>query len=85
MKIPVIHTYHTMYEDYLHYIAKGKVVRPSHVKFFSRCLQIIRQVFVCPSERVIEKLRDYGVTAPMRIIQQGSKLISFYVPILLRK
>ena len=23
LKIPLIHTYHTMYEDYLHYIAKG--------------------------------------------------------------
>ena len=36
MKIPVIHTYHTMYEDYLHYIANGKVLRPSHVKYLSR-------------------------------------------------
>ncbi len=41
LQIPVIHTYHTMYEDYLHYIAKGKVLRPTHVKYFSVCLPII--------------------------------------------
>ena len=27
LKIPVIHTYHTQYEDYVHYIAKGMLIR----------------------------------------------------------
>ncbi|EGO8714225.1 cell wall glycolipid biosynthesis glucosyltransferase BgsB [Enterococcus faecalis] len=80
MKIPVIHTYHTMYEDYLHYIAKGKVVRPSHVKFFSRVFTNHTTGVVCPSERVIEKLRDYGVTAPMRIIPTGIEIDKFLRP-----
>lgn len=80
MRIPVIHTYHTMYEDYLHYIAKGKVVRPSHVKFFSRVFTNHTTGVVCPSERVIEKLRDYGVTAPMRIIPTGIEIDKFLRP-----
>jgi 1,2-diacylglycerol 3-alpha-glucosyltransferase len=71
MRIPVIHTYHTMYEDYLHYIAKGKVVRPVHVKYFSRLFANHSTGVVCPSERVIEKLESYGVVAPMRIIPTG--------------
>ena len=75
----------SMYEDYLHYIAKGKVVRPSHVKFFSRVFTNHTTGVVCPSERVIEKLRDYGVTAPMRIIPTGIEIDKFYVPILLKK
>ena len=33
LKIPVIHTYHTQYEDYVHYIAKGMLIRPSMVKY----------------------------------------------------
>jgi len=77
LKIPVIHTYHTMYEDYLHYIAKGKVLRPSHVKFFSRLFTNHSTGVVCPSQRVIEKLREYGVTAPMRIIPTGIELDKF--------
>ena len=28
LRIPVVHTYHTQYEDYVHYLAKGMVIRP---------------------------------------------------------
>ncbi|MEI5993324.1 glycosyltransferase family 4 protein [Candidatus Enterococcus mansonii] len=80
LKIPVIHTYHTMYEDYLHYIAKGKVVRPSHVKYFSRFFANHTTGVVCPSERVIDKLKDYGVTSPMRIIPTGIDIKKFERP-----
>lgn len=77
MKIPVIHTYHTMYEDYLHYIAKGKVLRPAHVKYFSRVFANHTTGVVCPSERVIETLRSYGVVTPMRIIPTGIDIEKF--------
>lgn len=80
LKIPVIHTYHTMYEDYLHYIAKGKVVRPTHVKYFSRFFANHTTGVVCPSERVIDKLKDYGVTSPMRIIPTGIDIKKFERP-----
>ena len=80
LKIPVIHTYHTMYEDYLHYIAKGKVVRPTHVKYFSRFFANHTTGVVCPSERVIDKLREYGVKAPMRIIPTGIDIKKFERP-----
>ncbi|EOL42900.1 glycosyltransferase family 4 protein [Enterococcus caccae] len=80
LKIPVIHTYHTMYEDYLHYIAKGKVVRPTHVKYFSRFFANHTTGVVCPSERVIDKLKEYGVTSPMRIIPTGIDIKKFERP-----
>ena len=78
--IPVIHTYHTMYEDYLHYIANGKVLRPAHVKFFSRLFANHTTGVVCPSERVIDKLRQYGVDAPMRVIPTGIEIEKFKRP-----
>ena len=31
LKIPCLHTYHTMYQDYLHYIANGHIDRKSVV------------------------------------------------------
>lgn len=77
LKVPVIHTYHTMYEDYLHYIAKGKVLRPTHVKYFSRFFANHTTGVVCPSERVIDKLKEYGVTSPMRIIPTGIDIKKF--------
>lgn len=80
MKIPLIHTYHTMYEDYLHYIAKGKVLRPTHVKYFSRLFTNHTTGVVCPSERVIDKLKEYGVKTHMRIIPTGIEIEKFERP-----
>lgn len=75
--VPVIHTYHTMYEDYLHYIAKGKVLKPTHVKYFSRFFVNHTTGVICPSERVIDKLKEYGITSPMRIIPTGIDIEKF--------
>lgn len=83
--IPVIHTYHTMYEDYLHYIAKGKVLRPSHVKYYSRLFTNHTTGVVCPSERVIDTLRSYGVESPMRIIPTGIEIEKFKRPDITRE
>ncbi|MBF8807758.1 MAG: glycosyltransferase family 4 protein [Enterococcus lacertideformus] len=80
LKIPLIHTYHTMYEDYLHYIAKGKVIRQSHVKYLSRLFVNHTTGVVCPSERVIDTLRSYGVVAPLRVIPTGIDIEKFKRP-----
>lgn len=80
LEIPVIHTYHTMYEDYLHYIAKGKVLRPSYVKFLSRQFVDHSSGVVCPSQRVVDTLRGYGAKAPMRIIPTGVNIEKFLRP-----
>ena len=77
LNIPLIHTYHTMYEDYLHYIAKGKVLRQSHVKYLSRLFANHTTGVVCPSERVIDTLRGYGVVTPLRVIPTGIDIEKF--------
>ncbi|GCF92342.1 1,2-diacylglycerol 3-glucosyltransferase [Enterococcus florum] len=80
LEIPVIHTYHTMYEDYLHYIANGKVVRPTHVKHFIRFFVNHSTGVVCPSERVVKTMRRYGVEIPMRVIPTGIDISQFNRP-----
>lgn len=80
LHVPVIHTYHTMYEDYLHYIANGKVVRPSHVKRFVRIFVNHSTGVICPSKRVVETLARYGVDIPMRIIPTGIEVERFKRP-----
>lgn len=80
LKIPVVHTYHTMYEDYLHYIANGKVLRPAHVKYLSRLFVNHSSGVICPSERVIKTLKKYGVSIPMRIIPTGIEIEKFERP-----
>lgn len=77
LRIPVVHTYHTMYEDYLHYIANGKVVRPTHVKHFVKMFVNHSTGVVCPSKRVVDTLKRYEVDVPMRIIPTGIDISHF--------
>ena len=72
--IPAIHTYHTMYEDYLHYVLNGHLLKPYHVKRSTKAYLHNMDGVVAPSERVKETLTRYGVTIPMRIIPTGVDL-----------
>ncbi|MGX7199889.1 glycosyltransferase family 4 protein [Enterococcus nangangensis] len=80
LKIPCVHTYHTMYEDYLHYIANGKLIRPSHVRMLSKFFSKHLAGIVCPSMRVVDTLHKYGVNVPMQIIPTGINLTKFSRP-----
>lgn len=80
LRIPVIHTYHTMYEDYLHYIANGKVVRPAHVKSFIKMFVNHSTGVICPSKRVVDTLERYEVEIPMRIIPTGIEVERYIRP-----
>ena len=71
LKIPAIHTYHTMYEDYLHYVLNGHLLRPSHVKQFTRGYLKNMDGVIAPSERVEALLERYGVKIPIRVIPTG--------------
>lgn len=77
LKIPCVHTYHTMYEDYLHYIAKGKILKPTHVKMMMRAFSKHLSGIVCPSMRVVDSLQRYGVKTPLRVIPTGINLDKF--------
>jgi len=60
-----------MYEDYLHYIANGKLLKPYHVKEATRAYCYHLNGIVAPSHRVSKTLKGYGVKAPIRIIPTG--------------
>lgn len=74
LNIPTIHTYHTMYEDYLHYVLNGHLLKPYHVKQITKAYLHKMDGVVAPSERVRETLTRYGVTIPMRVIPTGVDL-----------
>lgn len=77
LSIPCVHTYHTMYEDYLHYIAKGKIIRPTHVKQLSKLYTAHLSGIVCPSQRVVDKLVEYDIDRPMSVIPTGIDISAF--------
>mgnify|MGYP004467767029 CR=1 FL=1 len=77
LKIPAVHTYHTMYEDYLHYVMNGHLLRPYHVRQFMRAYLYHVAGVVCPSERTADSLTGYGIKTPMAIIPTGVDLTQF--------
>ncbi len=78
--IPVVHTYHTQYEDYVHYIAKGRIIRPSMIKYFVRAFFRDLDGVICPSEIVEDLLTGYDIPISKRIIPTGIDLAKFDRP-----
>ncbi|GAY74376.1 glycosyltransferase LafA [Lentilactobacillus kosonis] len=81
LNIPCVHTYHTMYEDYLHYVANGRLLRPVHVKEGTLAFCHNLNGVITPSDRVLDTLTDYGVKSDMRIIPTGIDVDKFNQPV----
>ena len=71
LNIPIIHTYHTMYVDYVHYIANGNIITPSMVKDFSKIYCNKVDAIIAPTKKVFESLNEYGVKKNIHIIPTG--------------
>ena len=85
LRIPVVHTYHTQYEDYVHYLAKGMVIRPSMVKYIVRGFMSDLDGVVCPYEIVYDLLVGFKIKAEKRVIPTGIDLAKFERPELSRE
>ncbi len=77
LNIPLIFTYHTLYEQYVHYVpispnlTRELVVRLSR-HFCNRC-----DLVITPTKQVQELLDIYGVLAPIEVIPTGIDLVRF--------
>lgn len=74
MKIPTVHTYHTMYENYTHYILQGNLIHASHVRYLSKLYCNQTNGIVTPSKITHDKLREYGITEKIEIIPTGVQM-----------
>ncbi|MFL0252759.1 glycosyltransferase family 4 protein [Clostridium neuense] len=77
LNIPQIHTYHTMYEDYLQYFLKGKVIGKGTMARIIRLLCNTFDEIIAPTEKVKEALLDYGVSTDIAIIPTGIDIRKF--------
>lgn len=80
LKIPTVHTYHTIYEDYTHYITHFKTLdkrAKAFVRIFTKvCCNTVEQVVV-PTEKVKELLLKYSVFKDISVIPTGVDLKKF--------
>lgn len=80
--IPIVHTYHTMYEDYIHYITKGHFIGPSKklVQYLTKfyCDKTITELIV-PTKKAYDLFKQkYRVDRNIHIIPTGIEVERFY-------
>lgn len=79
--IPHIHTYHTIYEDYLSYLhMPDKQCFRRIVQNFSRICCNRADEIIVPTEKVKHLLGQYGVTSEVHVIPSGISLSKFANP-----
>ena len=71
---PIVHTYHTLYEQYFTYLVPVKSLSKRAVSTFSKYrLKKVSQV-IAPTHKVENVLRDYGLSNPIQVIPSGINL-----------
>ena len=81
LNIPLVHTYHTIYEDYTHYFAPIALLNnraKAFARFYTRkCCNFVEEVIV-PTKKVEELLTSYRVFRNINVIPTGIDLKKFY-------
>ena len=81
---PLIHTYHTVYEDYIHYLPgrffqykTGAKLEKKAVACFSRMVLGKTSQVIVPTQKVENILKKYGVEEPVAVMPTGIELGRF--------
>jgi 1,2-diacylglycerol 3-alpha-glucosyltransferase len=77
LNVPQIHTYHTMYENYLDYLLGGKLISKNiSVKITKRMLNSLDGV-IAATHKTKNTLLNYGVSKPIYVVPTGIELSKF--------
>lgn len=68
---PLIHTYHTVYEDYTHYFSPSVRMGRAMAARFTRRIANRTDCVIAPTEKVRHLLESYGVDTPVAVIPTG--------------
>ena len=73
LRVPIVYTYHTAYEDYTYYVARGIMDRFAKriVRNYSRDLADRMTEFITPSEKTKEYMRLVGSDIYVNVIPTG--------------
>ena len=83
LDIPVVHTYHTMYEDYVYYITKGHFDMASKkaVEYFTKfyCDTTVNELIV-PTKKTYDLFKEkYEYDRNIHIVPTGIEVERFYI------
>jgi len=71
---PIVHTYHTLYEQYVTYIFPSQRIGAYFVGVLSKLRLRKAEAIVAPTQKVETVLRGYGIRNPIRVIPSGIAL-----------
>ena len=71
---PLVHTYHTQYEQYVSYVMPGRWAGDFLVKTFSRVRLKKVDIIIAPTAKMKQVLEDYGVKNNIEIVPSGISL-----------
>jgi len=77
LAVPLVHTYHTIYEDYTHYYSPSRTMGRKVVASFSRRVLAGTDAIIAPTAKVSRLLRGYEVDRPVSVIPTGLDLHRF--------
>ncbi len=68
---PLVHTYHTQYEQYVSYVLPGRWAGDFLVKTLSRVRLKKVDIIIAPTAKIKQVLEDYGVKNDIEIVPSG--------------
>ena len=71
---PIVHTYHTLYEQYVTYVLPSQRLGSYIVAKLSKLRLRNAEAIVAPTQKVEHVLRDYGIRNPIHVIPSGIAL-----------
>lgn len=77
LSVPLVHTYHTIYEDYTHYYSPSRTMGRKFVESFSRRVLAVTDAVIVPTAKVADLLTGYGVHRPLHVVPTGLDLSRF--------
>ncbi|MBO4540915.1 MAG: glycosyltransferase, partial [Bacilli bacterium] len=82
LNLPIVYTYHTMYEDYTHYVTKGHfdIFAKKIVRGYINLKSVQADEFIAPSEKIKNYFRSIGVDKYINVVPTGIDFQKFMQP-----
>lgn len=75
-KIPYVHTYHTLYPEYVHYVWETRLTKRLAERLSREYCDACDSI-VAPSSKVEDYLREWGVKGPIEILATGIDIAKY--------
>ncbi|WP_117168536.1 glycosyltransferase [Paraliobacillus sediminis] len=77
VSVPIVHTYHTIYEDYTHYFSPNHKWGKAMVALFTRKILKHATTVIAPTKKVRALLQSYRIDQPVSVVPTGIYLKQF--------